>query len=69
MSQVEQEKILRAVADSVQLDESFVLRGESDIAQQYFELYKHRLLKLRPSLIQSVQQKWGKHYVFCFALI
>eukprot|EP01083_Nonionella_stella_P078281 214129_1 len=59
------EKVPRSLPDSVRLNESFVLRSETDIAQQYFELYKHRLQKLRPCLEQLIRQKWGSSIKIC----
>lgn len=46
---------------SVHLDESFLLKvdSEKEVAHQYFELYKHRLQRLRPVLEAVARQKWG----------
>jgi len=46
---------------TVHLDESFILKvdSEKEVAHQYFELYKHRLQRLRPCLEAIVRQKWG----------
>jgi len=59
------EKVLRSVPDSVELDESFILRGNPDVNQQYFSLYKHRLQTLRPSLKQNIRQQWGENVKIC----
>ena len=61
----EQQTVFRSAANSVELDESFILKlgDPSNIAQQYFELYKHRLQKLRPSLKQTIKREWGNSFL------
>eukprot|EP01084_Bolivina_argentea_P298782 514937_1 len=62
---IQQEGIPRSLPDSVHLNEQFLIRGESDVAQQYFELYKHRLQYLRPTLEKSIRNKWGANLKIC----
>ncbi len=60
---IEQEGIPRSLPDSIHLNESFLIRDESDVAQQYLELYKHRLQHLRPCLEKSIRKNWGIYII------
>eukprot|EP00485_Elphidium_margaritaceum_P006619 CAMPEP_0202691468 /NCGR_PEP_ID=MMETSP1385-20130828/6171_1 /ASSEMBLY_ACC=CAM_ASM_000861 /TAXON_ID=933848 /ORGANISM="Elphidium margaritaceum" /LENGTH=481 /DNA_ID=CAMNT_0049346879 /DNA_START=22 /DNA_END=1467 /DNA_ORIENTATION=+ len=56
---MESQKTSRCAPDSIELDNAFIMDGNNNIAQQYFALYKHRLQTLRPSLLDTIRQKWG----------